>query len=146
MHAPEATHDDPDRRPVVEAGEDDNAAAHPPTGGSGALTNGRTDAPGPASRHLRAAGSTYSPDRPSATERSSMTSARASGPVVAARTGARQRGCLEHCVNVGLAAAVWALSGKDGQEIADLLLARERVGEGQVGLDCVVVAAAVTPP
>jgi hypothetical protein len=32
---------------------------------------------------------------------------------------------------------------EDGQEVADLLLAGERVGEGQVGLDRVVVAAAV---
>jgi hypothetical protein len=36
-----------------------------------------------------------------------------------------------------------SLSGEDGQKVPDLLLAGERVGEGQVGLDRVVVAAAV---
>jgi hypothetical protein len=47
-------------------------------------------------------------------------------------------------VGMGLAIGLGeSLSGKDGQQVADLLLAGERVGQGQVGLDRVVVAAAV---
>ncbi len=44
---------------------------------------------------------------------------------------------------MGLAAGLGLLSGEEGEEVVDLLLAGERVGEGQVGLDRVVVAAAV---
>jgi hypothetical protein len=46
-------------------------------------------------------------------------------------------------LDAGLATGRSTLSGEEGQEIADLPFAGERVGQGQVGLDRVVVAAAV---
>jgi hypothetical protein len=60
------------------------------------------------------------------------------------RLGAQRGDAANPGVGMGLAIGLgeW-LSGKDGQQVADLLLAGERIGQGQVGLDRVVVAAAV---
>jgi hypothetical protein len=53
------------------------------------------------------------PTRRSATERSSMISARRTAQFLP-RPGAPPGGCLDHRENVGLAAAAWELAGEDG--------------------------------
>ena len=46
-------------------------------------------------------------------------------------------------LDAGGSIEAWILCGEDREEVADALLVGELVGEGQVGVDRVVVAAAV---
>lgn len=63
---------------------------------------------------------------------------------MAVATTRRQRTASAAAAGVGLAVRLGRrLSAKDGQQVADVLSAGKRVGEGQVGLDRVVVTAAV---